>query len=464
MMPRFTKVSKLLRQATPIVAEHEKGLLSHRLFMHNGILATSSPGIFVMSPVALRAVEKLSSFISHKMTSIGGQKCLFPTLGVADLWSRSGRWQRFGNEMFTLKDRNGGSFCLQPTHEEEVCCFVRKLELPRPALPLLIFQISSKFRDEMRPRLGLLRSKEFLMKDMYSFDLDSSSARSTYEVVCQCYGEIFTELGLPFCKLPASGGLMGDCPSYEFQVPLPEGEDSLIWCPRCLKGEPLDSSFEHSRQPQAVCHECGSTMQQSNSVEVGHCFLLGTSYTSCFDVSVATPQETIPLHMGCYGIGITRLLGTAVEYFTRKANENFPDELRWPRGFAPFSGAIALQKANAKDAISGENLAFLLSCLSDYPSANPTGTTYHAGLLPQGDILLDDRDKLSIGRKLLDLRRLGVPWIVVAKNKKDMNFGHELLDVYTGTSYEASVEDIRRAFTRSDFDVDKLQRWRRTTA
>lgn len=257
---------------------------------------------------------------------------------------------------------------------------------------------------------------------------------------------------------------MGDCPSDEFQVPLPEGEDSLLWCPRCLKGKPVDSSFEHSKQPLTVC-QCGSTMQRLNSVEVGHCFLLGTSYTSCFDVSIATPQETSsrPLHMGCYGIGITRLLGTAVEYFTRKANENWPDELRWPRGFAPFSGAIALQKANAKDAVSGENLAFLLSCLSDYPSCDPTATTYHAGLLPQGDILLDDRDKLSIGRKLLDLRRLGIPWVVVAKNKKDMTFGHELLDVYTGTSYEASIGDIHRAFTQLDFNVNKLQQWCRTS-
>ncbi|VDL90884.1 unnamed protein product [Schistocephalus solidus] len=313
-----------------------------QLFMHNGILVTSSPGIFVMSPLALRAVEKLSSFISHKMAVIGGQKCLFPTLGLADLWSRSGA--------------------------------------PLILVIILSLQISAKYRDELRPRLGLLRGKEFLM------------------------------------KVPASGGLMGDCPSDEFQVPLPEGEDSLLWCPRCLKGKPVDSSFEHSKQPLTVC-QCGSTMQRLNSVEVGHCFLLGTSYTSCFDVSIATPQETSsrPLHMGCYGIGITRLLGTAVEYFTRKANENWPDELRWPRGFAPFSGAIALQKANAKDAVSGENLAFLLSCLSDYPSCDPTATTYHAGLLPQGDILLDDRDKLSIGRKLLDLRRLGIPWVVVAK-------------------------------------------------
>lgn len=163
--------------------------------------------------------------------------------------------------------------------------------------------------------------------------------------------------------------------------------------------------------------------------------------------------------MGCYGIGVTRLLAAALEHFTASlVKENPPKELRWPSGFAPYSGAIALQKDNARDALSTDELNGVLAHFMELPSTSnsPTsGSTFFAGLLPRGDILVDDRSRLSLGRKLLDLRRLGVPWILIAKSRKgSVNSEYELVDVNRGgISFTASLNDVVAAFTRYDFQI-----------
>ncbi|VDK34533.1 unnamed protein product [Taenia asiatica] len=464
-MHRFTFFSKLLRQGTAVVPVKEEGLASHKLLLLSGILSASSPGAFVLSPIALRAVEKLTAFIDYKMSEVGGQKCLFPTLGRSQLWVQSGRWEKFGSEMFRLKDRIGRSLCLQPTHEEEACEFVGRLGLGNSVLPLRIYQISSKFRDEIKPKLGLLRCREFLMKDMYSFDLDIESAEETYYAVSNTYSEIFRTLRLPVFKVAAEGGLMGDCPSHEFHCPLPVGEDTLSVCPSCNKAVLAKNAGTVSLAIQQIlldsrtCPDCGSDRRAFKSVELAHCFLLGDKYTSNFNVKTTTQDGIKTLQMGCYGIGITRLLATALEHFTASlARENPPTELRWPLGFAPYSGAIALQKDNAKDALSTDELNAVLARFRDLPSpsVSPTsGSTFFAGLLPHGDILVDDRPRLSLGRKLLDLRRLGVPWILIAKGLKDVvNAEYELVDVNRGgISFTASLDDVATAFTRSDFQI-----------
>ncbi|VDM31690.1 unnamed protein product [Hydatigera taeniaeformis] len=426
-MHRFTFFSKLLRQGTFTASSKEEGLASHKLLLHGGILSVSSPGTFVLSPIALRVVDKLTAFIDYKMSEVGGQKCLFPTLGRSQLWAQSGRWEKFGADMFRLNDR---------THEEEACEFVHSFDLGSSVLPLRIYQISAKFRDEIKPKLGLLRCREFLMKDMYSFDVDAEAAKETYDTLSNTYLEIFHTLRLPIFKVTAEGGLMGDCPSHEFHCLLPVGEDTLSVCPSCKKAVlAANSGIATSGvlQDSRVCPDCGLSCQVSKV-----------------------------LQMGCYGIGITRLLATALEYFTTTSTEgNPPTELRWPSGFAPYSGAIALQKDNAKDALSTDELNVVLARFRDFPSPSTSltpGSTFFAGLLPRGDILVDDRPRLSLGRKLLDLRRLGVPWILVAKSlQSSPSPEYELVDVNRGgISFAASLDDAATAFTCSDFEVPLL--------
>ncbi|KAM3180109.1 hypothetical protein ACTXT7_016944 [Hymenolepis weldensis] len=384
------------------------------------------------------------------MSEIGGQKCIFPTLGRDQLWTRSGRWDKFGSEMFRLKDRAGRSYCLQPTHEEEVCRFVSSLDLNNNALPLKVYQISSKFRDEIQPKLGLLRCREFLMKDLYSFDLDLESAKKTYDTLSKAYSEIFHSLKLPVFKVSADGGLMGDCPSDEFHCPLPVGEDTLSVCQNCNKAV-LASQTESSN-----CPNCGSERQVIKSVELAHCFLLGDLYTSAFNVKASTPYGERILQMGCYGIGVTRLLATALEHFTTSlAKENPPCELKWPSGFAPFIGGIALQKESAKDALSANELNRILSRFKIPTSIEDDSFVY---LLPRGDILVDDRSRMSLGRKLVDLRQLGVPWILVVKGHKNgTNSEYELVDVNNGgVSYSVNLDEALAAFTQLDFKPFRL--------
>ncbi|VDD83260.1 unnamed protein product [Mesocestoides corti] len=434
-----------------------------KLLQHIGALSPTSPGVFVFSPVILRAIEKLCTFIDYKMAEVGGQKCIFPTLGSSQLWSQSGRWDKFGGEMFRLSDRTGKSFCLQPTHEEEVCSFVSGLGIGSNALPLRVYQISSKFRDEIQPKLGLLRCREFLMQaDMYSFDLDVEHAKETYKTLSNVYSEILSSLHLPFYRVEAEGGLMGDCPSDEFHCPLAVGEDSLVVCQNCKKAVLATHSVG-----SMTCPQCGSDRQLIKSVEVAHCFLLGNTYTSSFNVRASTQGGYKTLQMGCYGIGVTRLLATALEHFTTTlTNETPPSELRWPPGFAPFSGAIALQKDNAKDALSPDELSLLLARFNESPPANPSTSSFFSGLLPRGDILIDDRPRLSLGRKLVDLRQLGVPWILIAKSHKaDAKSSYELVDVTRGVSSSASLEEALSAFTHSDFRPslhDGSRLWHRT--
>ncbi|KAM7542307.1 hypothetical protein Aperf_G00000015786 [Anoplocephala perfoliata] len=469
-MSRFTFLSKLLRQGTSIVSEKEQSLASHKLLLQTGILSVSSPGIFVFSPIALRALSKLTTFLDYKMSKIGGQKCIFPTLGRDQIWIQSGRWEKFGGEMFRLKDRNGRSYCLQPTHEEEVCNFVSGLDLNTTALPLRVYQISSKFRDEIQPKLGLLRCREFLMKDLYSFDLDLEAAERTYSALSNAYSEIFQSIQLPFYKVAAEGGLMGDCPSEEFHCPLPVGEDTLSVCNRCNKAGLASHSgtlllnFLCTLLDSFTCSDCGSECHMVKSVELAHCFLLGGLYTSTFNAKASTPSGDRILQMGCYGIGVTRLLATALEYFTTSlTKDNPPRELRWPVGFAPFSGAIAMQKGNARDALSVDELSLILGRFAALPPCLSDESNF-ASLLPRGDILVDDRPRLSLGRKLVDLRQLGIPWVLIAKgNRNDVNAEYELVDVNGGSiSYSVMLEDAVAAFTLPDFRPSKL--WSKQSA
>nr|CDS26352.1 prolyl tRNA synthetase mitochondrial [Hymenolepis microstoma] len=385
------------------------------------------------------------------MSEIGGQKCIFPTLGQGQLWTRSGRWEKFGSEMFRLKDRAGRSYCLQPTHEEEVCRFVSGFDLNSSALPLKVYQISSKFRDEIQPKLGLLRCREFLMKDLYSFDLDLESAKKTYDTLSKAYSEIFHSLNLPIFKVSANGGLMGDCPSDEFHCPLPVGEDMLLVCRNCKRAVlALETEFSN-------CPDCGSECEIVKSVELAHCFLLGDLYTSSFNVKTSARMDMArPLQMGCYGIGVTRLLATALEHFTTLSGKESPSrELRWPLGFAPFSGAIALQKENAKDAVSATELNSILSKFKIPTSLEDDSPAY---FLARGDILVDDRLGMSLGRKLVDLKQLGIPWVLIAKaHRSNTNLEYELVDVNNGgVSYSANLDEALAAFTQLDFRPFKL--------
>ncbi|CAL8097181.1 unnamed protein product [Calicophoron daubneyi] len=449
----FSPFSRCIRHPASVFPTARDPCLSQKLLSYTGMTSPSSKGIFILWPLLNRSLEKLVRIIDQAMIEIGAQKIVLPALGDRTLWDMSGRWDGHSGGHFTLSDRTGKDYCLQPTHEEEITAFVGSLDLSQKNLPLRLYQISTKFRDELHPKHGILRGREFLMKDLYSFDSSLPSAEETYRQVCSTYSALFKKLKLPVLKVRADSGNIGGSMSHEFHIPASIGEDTLMFCPKCRGG--FNSELKNpDRKLICTVGECPHSLEETNGIEVAHCFLLGQRYSKCFNSTFSSPTGKRLFEMGCFGIGVTRLLAASVEYLSAAAFPTLPKdqitEVRWPPGLAPFGGAIALQKESAKDALTKQELAFLL----DFLSRTPNGTDF----TPQsfGDIVVDDRTDLSLGRKVVDLKRLGIPWIVVAKSRKE----HELIDVYANRSYRANLDQVRMALQDpTNFNPSTLPKW-----
>lgn len=372
----------------------EQTCKSQRLMQQAGLIYPSSPGCYHYLPSTVRSMEKLVRVIDEEMQGVGGQKLDMPSLCSAELWRSSQRWDLMGKELFRLKDRHGADLCLGPTHEEAVTSLVSHLStLSYRQLPLLLYQITRKFRDEPKPRLGLLRGREFYMKDMYSFDESEEAAHRTYESVCEAYTRLFARLGLRCVQVQADTGNIGGTLSHEFQLPADIGEDRLLLCGSCS----FSANVETLSSDQSVCPECKTgKLEESKGIEVGHTFYLGKKYSRIFNASFSNSQnkQTIT-EMGCFGLGVTRILAAGIEVLSKE------DEIRWPDLLAPYQVCVLPPKKGSKTEAAStlaENMALSLG-----------QTLPHL----KGEVVLDDRTNLTIGKRLKDVRRLGYPFVVV---------------------------------------------------
>uniref|UniRef100_A0A3Q3EQ91 Probable proline--tRNA ligase, mitochondrial n=1 Tax=Labrus bergylta TaxID=56723 RepID=A0A3Q3EQ91_9LABR len=333
--------------------------------------------------------------IDQEMQGIGGQKLDMPSLCSADLWKTSERWDLMGKELLRLKDRHGADYCLAPTHEEAVTTLVaHQTTLSYRQLPLLLYQvITRKFRDEPKPKFGLLRGREFYMKDMYSFDSSEEAAFETYESVCAAYARLFTRLGLRCVQVQADTGNIGGKLSHEFQLPADIGEDRLLVCGSCS----FSANVETLASDRTECPQCKTgTLVESKGIEVGHTFYLGKKYSDVFNATFSNAQnKPCVAEMGCYGLGVTRILAAAIEVMSTE------DAIRWPGLIAPYQVCVLPPKKGSKvneASILAEELVHTL------------GET-----LPRlrGEVVLDDRTQMTIGKRLKDASRLGYPYVVV---------------------------------------------------
>ncbi|CAN9500894.1 unnamed protein product [Ophioblennius macclurei] len=367
---------------------------SQRLMQQAGLIHPSSPGCYYYLPATVRSMEKLVRVIDQEMQSIGGQKIDMPSLCSADLWKTSERWDLMGKELFRLKDRHAADYCLGPTHEEVVTTLVaHQATLSYKQLPLLLYQITRKFRDEPKPKFGLLRGREFYMKDMYSFDVSEEAARQTYESVCQAYTRLFARLGLGCVQVQADTGNIGGKLSHEFQLPADIGEDRLLVCGSCS----FSANVETLPSDSSSCPRCKSgTLVESKGIEVGHTFYLGKKYSHIFKASFSNAQNKPSIaEMGCFGLGVTRILAAAVEVMSTE------ERIRWPGLIAPYQVCVLPPKKGSKAdeaAAAAEDLVHWL------------GNT-----LPRlrGEVVFDDRTQMTIGKRLKDASRLGYPYVVV---------------------------------------------------
>ncbi len=333
----------------------------------SGMIHQTSAGIYTFSPLGYKVINKITNIIRTEMDSAGALEISMPTLQTSDLWIKSGRWGIYGDEMFKLSNREKREFCLGPTHEEPVCDFAKSFIDSYKDLPINVYQIGKKFRDELRPRQGLLRCREFLMKDAYSFDVDEKSCDISYQKMRDTYLKIFDKVGLDILCISADTGEMGGASSEEIIAPSEWGEDKF--------------NFKNGVYQKLE----GETQENfQRGIEVGHIFKLGSRYSDKLGVTFNNSDgHKINCKMGCYGIGISRLVSSIIE-------QNHDEKgIKWPKHVSPFDVEIIALGAS--------------------PSVTKKSDEVYNFLRASGrDVLLDDREK-SPGVKFKDADLIGIP-------------------------------------------------------
>ncbi|XP_058975690.1 probable proline--tRNA ligase, mitochondrial [Musca domestica] len=371
---------------------------SQKLMTDLGLLKPATNGTFQIMPIAQRSLDKLCNLVNDAMFSVDGQKCSLPVLTSSSLWKKSGRLKGDITEFFMLRDRHDKSFLLSPTHEEAITSMLASTApISYRQLPLRLYQIGPKFRDELKARFGLMRAKEFIMKDMYTFDRTEDEARETYELVNEAYTKLFTQLEVPFKKVEACTGMMGGKVSHEYHYISSAGEDNLLQCKNCNYAFNVEVTGETDNN--VSCLKCKSSdVEQVKGMEVAHAFLLGDRYSKVFNATyLHTDGKPKTLIMGCYGIGISRILAASLEVLSTE------NELKWPSLLAPYDVCVIGPKQGSKEAHQGdlveENLLEQLKTIC------------------RRELLHDDRKYLTIGKRLMDAKRMGYPIIIVIGSK-----------------------------------------------
>jgi prolyl-tRNA synthetase len=506
LVARRSRVFLPTRASAP--RDDEARIASHKLLLQAGFIRRMAPGVYSLLPAAQRVLGKLTAVVEQEMASVGAERVAMTTLLPAGIWQQSGRWTSAGDEMFRLRDRRHADFCLGPTHEEAVCTIFRDaLRDGERRLPLRLFQIAAKFRDEVRPRFGLMRAREFLMKDLYTCDLDSPAARHTYDQVVAAYARVFDRIGFAghYRFALADTGHIGGDYSHELHVLAPVGEDELLHCDRCdytanveraesrvplpadapadrftLSVAAIGDAAAASRRvaliaPRAVqptmllravrqadaaalsahlvrdsppapladstdlsgyeailidpsaaqcdavrrlvaaagrpafdgvafgvaqandLHSCGGTLHSRRGIECGQAFILGDKYSKPFDVTL----NGKPLEMGCYGLGMSRILAAAIEVHHDRHG------MRWPAALAPYVTTVVVAAPQDELVVSAAEQV--------------------AGALGD-DVLIDDRTDVNLQTKMREALLIGSPRVVVV-GKAAVNASERTIDV-----------------------------------
>lgn len=413
-MPRLSKMFAPLLREVP----REAHTVSHGLLLRAGMLRRCGAGSFALLPLGLRVVAKAEAVVARVLEEAGCSRIALPILQETTLLERSGRAEAFGEELFGLQDRQGRDHFLVPTQEEAVTALVAEHMQDAKTSSTRLYQIGPKFRDEIRPRFGLMRAREFIMKDLYTFDCTRSEAEATYAEIKQAYYTIFAQLGLSHIAcINAATGPIGGLRSEEFHVLADQGEDGLLSCPSCGFAANQETLSQESGCP--ACETREQPLQLRRGIEVGHLFLLGTRYSSVFGaVSREGPtKSSIPMEMGCFGIGISRILGAVVE------TNHDEHGIIWPSAIAPYTvSVVAGRTAGCEDA-----------------AARITNTIEGSGL--QGDVLRVDTEKRVSGNMKVS-QLIGVPWIVIVGGSFLKNAHIEVENRSTGEKHQVREEDL----------------------
>ncbi|OEY86858.1 proline--tRNA ligase, partial [Wolbachia pipientis] len=333
-------------------APSDAGIISHKYSLRAGLIKQVVSGIYTWLPLGLKVLQNIEYIIREEMEKSGAIEILMPCIQPASLWQESGRYNDYGEEMLRINDRGQRNMLFGPTHEEVAIDLIRNVVKSYKSLPLYLYQIQWKFRDELRPRFGVMRGREFLMKDAYSFDIDYENAINSYNLMYKTYIKIFKRIGLTPIGVRADTGPIGGNLSHEFHILANTGESTLYYDNEFVKLLE-DEEIESLRHIYAVaddmyniesCPISQERLKISKGIEVGHIFYFGDKYSQPMKANITLKSgENVNIHMGSYGVGVSRLVGAIIEVFHDSKG------IIWPEAVAPFKiGLINLHHRTEK--------------------------------------------------------------------------------------------------------------------
>ncbi len=376
----------------PTLKETPQGTeaVSHQYLLRAGMIQMLTSGVYNYLPLGLKVLSNIERVIREEMDAAGANELLMPSVHPLDIWKQTGRDQTLKDVMLTFQDGKGRDMCLGPTHEEIITDIVRNHVQSYRQLPVTLYQIQTKFRDEMRPRYGIVRACEFVMKDAYSFDRNKEGLQKNYDIMFEAYKKIFKRLDLDVVITEADSGAMGGDVSHEFMVPAEIGEDEIE-----VNGE------------------------KKVAIELGHIFQLGTKYSDALGANFLDEDgKSKPIIMGCYGIGVSRVIAAIIE------THHDDKGIIWPREVAPYAvEVLPIYKKSADETLS-------------------LARDYHDELVRQGiTVLCDDREE-SAGKKFNDADLIGIPWRVIIGQRNLADGKVELKERSTGETELVDKERV----------------------
>ena len=427
---------RLSQYFLPLLKEtpKEAQIASHRLMLRAGMIQQSSAGIYSWLPLGKKVLDKIADIVRQEQNRAGALEIMMPTIQPAELWQESGRYDDYGAEMLRIRDRHERDMLYGPTNEEQVTDIFRAHVRSYKALPLNLYHIQWKFRDEVRPRFGIMRGREFLMKDAYSFDTDAQGARAAYNRMFVSYLKTFARMGLTAIPMEADTGPIGGDMSHEFIILAETGESGVYFHKDWLNADLVTQvNYDEDLQPVIdrftslyarademhdpdQCPVPADELMSLRGIEVGHIFYFGEKYSAAMGASVAGPDgSNKPVHMGSYGIGVSRLVGGIIEASHDEKG------IIWPRAVAPFDVAVVNLKV-------GDDTC--MTCADDlYARLQAAGA----------DPIYDDRDDRT-GAKLAAMDLIGIPWQIIIGPRGMDNGVVEVKNRRTGEAVEVSPD------------------------
>ena len=390
-----------------------------QLLVRAGFVEKNFSGVYTYLPSGLKVLRNVEALIRKEMDAIGGQEMLMPSLTPKTVWDTSGRWEVLGDILYKLKDGQDKTLSLAPTHEDVLSAIMVHHLSGNDRLPLYVYQIQNKFRDEPRAKSGLIRTREFLMKDLYSFHTSFDDLNRFYEIVKEAYVRIFKACGVKAYVTQASGGAFSKENSHEFMVESSAGEDRVFVCPECDFSKNVEVVEDESKKECNMCRK--GIMREIKAIEVGNIFKLGTKFSDAFGLYTTSKEgNKMPVVMGSYGIGLGRIMGTIAEVSSDDRG------LIWPTILAPYQiYLVPLEKSGG-----------------DTGDVTETAQRVYKGLQASGfDILYDDREK-SAGEKFGDADILGIPLRLVISEKTLKEDSVEVKERRTGKITMAPLSEV----------------------